>query len=470
MSSFIIFHSSSSIATVMPRTNHKSRVSHLRRSFIALKVEYLEPQSAQFSTLHQFLIRANSHLPALPGGHQRVCFARSFQRKSVSNDICRVKIPPHQPLHQFFHEPGRRNPRPIHRLLIVNHVRRWIDFDRSAFPEKDDLPPLARSANRRCPRRVVCRAVHCPLHAESTSKFFHLGHIVRARGKNCVAQFQVDSNLHSLGHHIDTDDLVGAQLAAKRASSQAHRPKPSNEHSVIAVDSDLFQALIHCAESARYLGAIGEREFIGKSDQVLLLGNHILGHSTVALPSVCSAILFAGTRNHVPAPAVVAHAAAGDVVHNHTIARFETATALALSHDLSAWLVPRDHSLVAFRPLAQMLVIDAANIRPANCRSLDPKQNFPMTRLRHRYRAHFDRRVPRQKRRSHRLFHLLSPIPMSICASVSKLELSSWAYSLRVELGPNELTAFAHKRWVPHPWRSTIATRVGCPKTQSARP
>jgi hypothetical protein len=50
---------------------------------------------------------------------------------------------------------------------------------------------------------------------------------------------------------------------------------------------------------------------------------------------------------------------------------------------LAAGLVTCDHSLIALRPLAEMLVINASNIGTANCRSLDAYENFAVTGSRH---------------------------------------------------------------------------------------
>src|SRR5208337_5608175 len=152
---------------------------------------------------------------------------------------------------------------------------------------------------------------------------------------------------------------------------------------MIAVDADLLQALVHGAESACHLRAVGVGQLIGQRDQILLLGDHVLGHAAVALPAVGAAILVAGAGNHVAAPAVVAHAATGDVIDNDAIARFEAAAAFAHGHNLAAWLVPGDHALVTLGALAKMFVINAANVGPADGRRFHSQQNFPMTRLGH---------------------------------------------------------------------------------------
>ncbi len=149
---------------------------------------------------------------------------------------------------------------------------------------------------------------------------------------------------------------------------------------MIAVDADLLKPLVDSAESARNLRAVGIGKRIGQRDEVLLFGNHVVGHTAVALPAVSAAILLARARNHVAAPAIVAHAAAGNVIDNHAIAALEASAPRPLSHNLPAWLVAGDHALVAFRPLAEMLVINAANVGTADGGRLDAQQNFSMPR------------------------------------------------------------------------------------------
>jgi len=54
-------------------------------------------------------------------------------------------------------------------------------------------------------------------------------------------------------------------------------------------------------------------------------------------------------------------------------------------------------SMVALRPFAEMLVIDASDVRAADGRGLDSDQNFTMTRPRDGNGAKFHFVVSRQK-------------------------------------------------------------------------
>ena len=87
------------------------------------------------------------------------------------------------------------------------------------------------------------------------------------------------------------------------------------------------QAFVDGSEAAGHLRAIGVGELAGQGDQVLLLGEQVVGHAAVALPAVGAAIAFAGAGDHVAAAAVVAHAAAGDVIDDHAVALAESAAA-----------------------------------------------------------------------------------------------------------------------------------------------
>ena len=72
---------------------------------------------------------------------------------------------------------------------------------------------------------------------------------------------------------------------------------------MISVDADFFEALIHSAESAGHLCAVGVGERVGQGDEVFFFGDHVLGHTAVALPTEtpCAApdASFAGVE---PAP------------------------------------------------------------------------------------------------------------------------------------------------------------------------
>ena len=69
------------------------------------------------------------------------------------------------------------------------------------------------------------------------------------------------------------------------------------------------------------------------------------------------------------------------MIDDHAIAHAESPAAGTGLHDLAARLVPRDHALVAFGTLAQVLVVNAADIRAADGGGLHAKQHFAVAGL-----------------------------------------------------------------------------------------
>src|ERR1035441_7568606 len=136
-------------------------------------------------------------------------------------------------------------------------------------------------------------------------------------------------------------------------------------------------------------------------DQVLLLGQQELRHAAVSLPAVGAEIPGAGAGDHVAAAAIVAHSAAGDVIHNHPVAHAEAAASRARLDDLPARFVTGHHALIAFRTLAQVLVIDAAYVRTADGGGLHAEQHFAVAGHRHGHFLQFDRAVAGEVRAFH---------------------------------------------------------------------
>jgi hypothetical protein len=87
--------------------------------------------------------------------------------------------------------------------------------------------------------------------------------------------------------------------------------------------------------------------------------------------------------------------AAGDVIHDDAIAQAESPAAGPRFHDLAARFVARDDALVAFRSLAQVLVINAADVRPADGGGLHAQQHFAVARFGNRRVEEFHGAVAR---------------------------------------------------------------------------
>src|SRR5512141_2026381 len=108
-----------------------------------------------------------------------------------------------------------------------------------------------------------------------------------------IAECKVFRNLHALLHHVDADNLLRSEFSAESCGGEPYRTQACDQDGMVTVDADLLKTLIHSSESACHLRAVGVRERIGKGDEVLLFGDHVVGHSAVALPAVSAAILFA---------------------------------------------------------------------------------------------------------------------------------------------------------------------------------
>src|SRR5271165_3708458 len=121
------------------------------------------------------------------------------------------------------------------------------------------------------------------------------------------------------------------------------------------------------------------------------------------LPSVSAAVALAGTGDHVTAAAIVAEAATRNMVDDHAAAFGEAAATGADLDDLAAGLVAGDHSLVAFGALAQVLMVDAADVGTADGGSLHAEEHLSVAGNRNGYVSQFHGAVAGQKRASHDL-------------------------------------------------------------------
>jgi len=173
-----------------------------------------------------------------------------------------------------------------------------------------------------------------------------------------------------------------------------HRAKPGDQDGIVAADADFFQSLINGTESAGNLGSIKESERIRKKNQILLFCEQILGHTAVTLPAVSPAVLRAGAGNHVPAAAIIAHSAAGDVVNQYAVAGFEPATPGTGLYDKAGRFMSGDHSLVSLWTLAKVFMIDTTDIGPADGGCFYLKQHLTVPRSGYGNIPDFDAAVP----------------------------------------------------------------------------
>ncbi|OPZ66199.1 MAG: hypothetical protein BWY83_02949 [bacterium ADurb.Bin478] len=195
-----------------------------------------------------------------------------------------------------------------------------------------------------------------------------------------IEQAQLSCNLNPLGQRLDPDDLLGSHCAGQHRRRQPHRPQSGHQHGVIAAHADLFQSFVNRAESAGHLSAVRIRQPVRQGHQIFFLGQQVLSHPAVALPAIGPSMR-TGAGDVVSSPAVIAHPAAGDVIDDYPVAFLKSPTARTNPGDLSARLVPGDHpALIALHAFAQMLVINAANVRPADRRGFHLDKRLAVSR------------------------------------------------------------------------------------------
>ena len=230
-------------------------------------------------------------------------------------------------------------------------------------------------------------------------------HVRASRRQDLLEEPQRLRQLQPFRQDVDPDHVTRPERPADHRGREADRPETRDQHRVVAADADALDALVHGPEPARHLRAVRVGQRLGQQDEVLLLGQHVVGHASVALPPVRAPVV-ARARDHVAAPAVVAHATTGDVVDDDAVTRLEAAAAGAGVHDLAARLVPGDHArLVALGPLAEMLVVDATDVRPADGRALRADQDLAVPGSGDGELPQLGSAVARKDETTHRLVH-----------------------------------------------------------------
>ena len=321
-----------------------------------------------------------------------------------------MDAPANQVLHQLLHAPQRGDPGAVDGLLTVHDVRGGIEGDVVALADHGHLAPLAGAADRQRAGGVVGGAVDGALTAVTAGDLHDLFlALLGIHGvEHVVCQAQILGQLHALLVHVAADGLVAAHGLGQHQRGQTHRAQAGDQHAVVAGDADLHQRLVAGAEAAGDLCAVLVAQLVGQGDQILLIAEHVGGHAAVALPAVGRAQR-ALAGDVVAAAAVVAHAAAGDVVHDDAVALLEALQALALLDDDAAGFVTGDHAgLIALGALADVRAVDAADVRSADRGGLRLDQHLAVTRLRYVEFLQLNGAVAGQNRAQHLRIHMLS--------------------------------------------------------------
>ena len=89
-----------------------------------------------------------------------------------------------------------------------------------------------------------------------------------------------------------------------------------------AADADFFNGFIYRAEAAGYLCAVLVGQFVRQRDQILFIRQDVGRHAAVPLPAV-SLTETALAGYVIASAAVVAYAAAGNMVNNNPVSFFK---------------------------------------------------------------------------------------------------------------------------------------------------
>ncbi len=111
--------------------------------------------------------------------------------------------------------------------------------------------------------------------------------------------------------------------------------------------------------------------------------------------------MIAPATDHITMLALVANSASGDVVDHNPVAGPKSLAARSNLDDLPAGFVTRDHALITFGALAQVLAVDCPDVAAADRRGFHSNQNLAMAGFGNRVFLVFDCAVARQDNARH---------------------------------------------------------------------
>src|SRR3954452_8555532 len=126
----------------------------------------------------------------------------------MRDQIRGMETPPAQPLDQFFHQPGGGDPGAVDRLLVMNNVRRRVEFDAATLAEEYDASPLARRADGGGASGIVRGAIHRAFDAISAGEIENFAHVVRTGRQHHVAEAESACKFAALRNYVAADDAV----------------------------------------------------------------------------------------------------------------------------------------------------------------------------------------------------------------------------------------------------------------------
>jgi len=183
-----------------------------------------------------------------------------------------------------------------------------------------------------------------------------------------------------------------AERAAEHRGREPDGSQARNQEPIVAADLHACDGFPRRAEAARDERTVDVREFVRERNAGRLFGEHVRCVTAVALPAVRRTKL-ARARNHVAGLAILADAAAADVIDNDPMADSELLAAGTRLDDPAARFVTRNDVAIRFVADAEMLAIDRADVAAADTRSLNLDEDLAMAWRRHGCLAKRDGRV-----------------------------------------------------------------------------
>src|SRR5665811_2206507 len=320
-----------------------------------------------------------------------------------------MHVPTRHPFHEVLDVAEVRHPGAIDSLLIVDHVRARVQFDGAAFADEGDAPPATRRTNGQLAAGGDAGAVDRDFAAEAVGRFTDTLDGVFVGLDNQIRETEPLGQGDPLLDDVNADHLGCASRASQHERGEAHGSETDDERRVVAGDADAPNGFVAGPEPAGNAGPVDVAHRIRHEHAVGFLGQAELGVSTVTLPAIGRS---QGTRaaDLIAGPALVAAAAAADMVQNDAVALLEAAHAGARGDDLAGWLMAANHARrIAFRTLAEVLAVDGSDVTAANRGSLHLDENLPVAGRRDWKLAELHGAVPRKYGSEHRLRHVSLP-------------------------------------------------------------
>ncbi len=282
-----------------------------------------------------------------------------------------MQVPAVEVGQQLRHPHGRGDPGAVDRQLTVDEHLRHVHAEPAALAHECGPAPAPGVAQRGQLAPAVAGAVDGDLGAVAEQGV----QLLVGAGDRVVDGTELQRQLPAGGGGVGADDERCAHLLGQEPDGRADGAQAGDEHSVASGHPRPAQRLVGGAEAARDDGAVQVGQGLRQHQEVALLGEQQVGVAAVPLPAVggpCGC----GAADLVPAAALVALAAAGDVVDDHAVSHPDAPDPVADRHHLTGGFVAPDHALVGLGALAQVLAVDRPQVRAADGGCLGGQQHL----------------------------------------------------------------------------------------------